>query len=162
MVLSLLGCRASFQNIQKQNLQATGENRPASGNDLKPSSNLENKRELDIDQSRPLGCNGNMIIREQGEDKNRDGVLQPTEVLEVRTECKTITGPDQPIETSEDFGNNGGARENNGSSVDDQEDLGTSGGTPCPEPGQIRYNGRCIPIPPQSVPTQNTPLQSGD
>ncbi len=95
-----LGCRASFQDIQKPGLVSSGDDLGAkdSGSDAVPDDApiLENKKELPPEESDSYGCDGTVIIHEKGRDRNKDGVLQPTEVTDISTECrpkdKTPTG----------------------------------------------------------------------
>jgi hypothetical protein len=142
LALGFVGCRASFQDIQKQGLLSSGDDLGAKGEDGKKANptpdypTLENTKELPPEDSESYGCDGIVIIHEKGKDKNLDGILQPTEVTDIKTECKPKT-PTTP----------GG------------KDPGT---TPpqCPNQNGGK-DGKCPDYPDQNDPGQNDPSQSG-
>ncbi|HYX31951.1 MAG TPA: hypothetical protein VE954_02470 [Oligoflexus sp.] len=151
LVLGIVGCRASFQDIQKQGLLSSGDDLGAKGDDSVKANpdypTLENTKELPPEDSESYGCNGTVVIREKGKDKNLDGILQPTEVTEIKTECRPKT-PTTP----------GG------------KDPTTPGGKdPTTPPSQCPNqskdpNGKCPNYPDdpdQNDPDQNDPSQSG-
>ncbi len=91
LVLGLFSCRASFKDVQKQNLVSSGDDLGAKdGSDAVPNDFpiLENTKELPPEDSESYDCDGTVVIHEKGKDKNRDGVLQPTEVTDIKTECR--------------------------------------------------------------------------
>ena len=90
---SIGGCRASFEDIEKQALVSTQDDlggKSSEDSTKKPEDfpELETEKELPREESPAYNCDGVVVMREKGKDKNRDGVLQPTEVTEVSTVCK--------------------------------------------------------------------------
>jgi hypothetical protein len=148
LALGFVGCRASFQDIQKQGLLSSGDDLGAKGDDGKKANpdypTLENTKELPPEDSESYGCDGIVIIHEKGKDKNLDGILQPTEVTDIKTECKPKT-PTTP-----------GGKDPGG------KDPGTPNNPPqCPNQSGGK-DGKCPPdYPDQNDPNQNDPSQSG-
>lgn len=110
LVLGMMSCRASFEDMKKAKLFSSGDELGAKSDEGKTSNvvpedfpTLTNTKELPQEDSESYGCDGIVFIHEKGKDKNRDGILQPTEVTEITTECKPKTNPpggkdpDQPV-----------------------------------------------------------------
>jgi hypothetical protein len=102
LVFGFVGCRASFQDIQKQGFLSSGDDLGAKGDDGTKKDDgkgepdyptLENVKELPPEDSESYGCDGIVVITESGKDKNLDGILQPTEVTDIKTECRPNTPP---------------------------------------------------------------------
>jgi hypothetical protein len=151
LALSFVGCRASFQDIQKQGLLSSGDDLGAKGEDGKGKTpptpvqdypTLENTKELPPEDSESYGCDGIVIIHEKGKDKNLDGILQPTEVTDIRTECKPKT-PTPP-----------GGKDPGG------KDPGGKNPPQCPNQNDGKGD-KCPDYPDQNDPNQNDPSQSG-
>jgi hypothetical protein len=144
LVAGIVGCRASFQDIQKSGLLASGDDLGAKGDDGTKATpdypTLENTKELPPEDSESYGCNGTVVIHEKGKDKNLDGILQPTEVTEIKTECKPKT-PTTP----------GGK---------DPDEPNNPPPANCPNQGKDP-GSKCPDDPDQNDPDQNDPSQSG-
>lgn len=142
LVLGIISCRASFQDIQKKALLSSGDDLGAkddnSSNATPDYPTLENTKELPPEDSESYGCDGIVVIREKGKDKNLDGILQPTEVTDIKTECK----PNKP-------GTPGG------------KDPDKPNPPPPQCPNQSKDPGKCPDDPDQNDPDQNDPSQSG-
>ncbi len=144
LAFGFVGCRASFQDIQKQGLLSSGDDLGAKGEDGKKANpdpdypTLENTKELPPEDSESYGCDGIVIIHEKGKDKNLDGILQPTEVTDIKTECKPKT-PTTP----------GG-----------KDPEKPSNPPQCPNQSGGK-DGKCPDDPDQNHPDQNDPSQSG-
>jgi hypothetical protein len=143
LAFGFVGCRASFQDIQKKGLLSSGDDLGAKGEDGKKANpdpdypTLENTKELPPEDSESYGCDGIVIIHEKGKDKNLDGILQPTEVTDIKTECKPKTpttpgGKDPEPPTPPQCPNQNGGKD-----------------------------GKCPDYPDQNDPQQNDPSQSG-
>lgn len=104
LVLGIVSCKASFQDIQKKAHVSSGDGQGAKDDAGKPKPAdpddypiLENKKLLSPEESKANGCNGIMIVYEKGKDKNRDNILQASEVTDIRTECQpSIPGKEPP------------------------------------------------------------------
>ena len=151
VVCVVSACRASFEDIEKQALVSTQDDlKGQKSKDATPDKDpiLQNDRELPREESPKYDCNGVVIIHEKGPDRNRDGVLQPTEVTEVSTECR----PDLPgsgggkIPGGGGTGGGGGGTGGSGGGTG-----GSGGGSNCP--GQ-NNGGSC-----RDNPGQNDPYQ---
>ena len=95
--LGLGSCRASFSDVQKSALESSGDNLGVKDGDAKvapldEAPFLDSVKELPMQDSAAYDCHGVVIIHEKGRDRNRDNVLQPTEVMETTTECKDQNG----------------------------------------------------------------------
>jgi hypothetical protein len=156
VVFVFSACRASFEDIEKQQLVSSQDDlkgKLGSG-DEKPNTQdpiLQNDRELPREESPKYDCKGVVIIHERGPDRNRDGVLQPTEVSEVTTECR----PDLPNGGGKDPGNGGGGSGGTGGGG-----SGGGGGTTPPKPGncpnQSGDKSQCPDEPGQNDPSQGS------
>jgi len=143
LVVGIVGCRASFQDIKKQGLLSSGDDLGAKDENSSKANpdypTLENTKELPPEDSESYGCDGTVVIHEKGKDKNLDGILQPTEVTEIKTECRPKT-PTPP----------------GGKDPDKPKDPPSE----CPNQGKDP-DGKCPDYPDQNDPDQNDPAQSG-